>query len=46
MNTCQIITKYLNGNTNYRQKTVVPVEPGTGSIKDGKSGCGYELLLK
>jgi hypothetical protein len=32
MNRCQIITIYLSGNKHYGQKTVVTVEPGTGSM--------------
>ena len=31
MNMCQILTMYLNGNKNDGKKTVVTVEPGTGS---------------
>jgi hypothetical protein len=32
INTCQIITMYLNGKKIYGQNTVVTMEPGTGSI--------------
>jgi hypothetical protein len=34
MNICQIIIIYPHENKNYRHKTIVTVEPGTGSIMD------------
>ena len=37
MNSCQIITTYLNENKNYGKKIVVTVKRGTGSM--------YEIIF-
>ena len=46
MNMCQIITIYLNENKHYGQKTVVTVEPGTGSTYNCVTHFIHDTCIK